>query len=73
MVDHEVRNGQHWRHVKRASEYEIIEADGSFQCCGDLDDEPVVVYRSLTTGMTYVRPLEEFCDGRFVKIKDADD
>ena len=72
-LEHGLQNGQHWRHVKRGSTYEIVEWDGSFQCSGDMDQEPVVIYRVLNGTATYVRPLDEFCDGRFVKVKDADD
>jgi hypothetical protein len=36
------------------------------------DDDHWMVYRSIDTGAVHVRPAEEFCDGRFERVADAD-
>lgn len=54
-----------YKHVKTNHLYEMI--------CSDAVDEPtiepVVVYRALDTGVTWVRPHAEFFDGRFVLVE----
>lgn len=57
---------QHYRHVKSGGEYQVI-ANGYIEATM----EKAVVYQSVKTGMTFVRPYEEFHDGRFEPINDA--
>lgn len=49
-----------YKHVKTKGEYEIV-------CFANLESpvRPVVVYRNLVTQEVWVRPSEEFFDGRF--------
>ena len=57
-----------WRHIKRRTEYIEI-GRGKAQVAGRiLDDEGVVIYRG-DDGSLWVRPIEEFEDGRFAKIE----
>jgi hypothetical protein len=69
MCEREVPSKQlqyNWRHKKRGTTYRVV-AQGlsqistyeSFQ-----DGQEVVIYQS-TDGNWYVRPLDEFYDGRF--------
>lgn len=68
--------GTTYRHVMSHGEYEIVsvgkmQAKGWFCYDDEVDQEikcdmhEVVIYRSLTDGMVWVRPREEFMDGRF--------
>lgn len=63
--------GSKWRHKKRGTTYEIIAEGVSLQCSNDptfealFEDDDWVVYRADATGAVYVRPTEEFLDGRF--------
>lgn len=63
--------GQHYRHIKRKTLYVVIEI-ASFQCSHfdgiELDNEPVVVYKSVDTGDVYVRPMYEFMDQKRFKL-----
>ena len=55
------------RHVKRGSEYTIV-ALGKMQCAEPISDmAEVVIYRG-DAGQFWVRPKEEFADGRFERI-----
>lgn len=51
--------GTRWWH-RKGGEYEVL-------CVAlrEADLSPQVVYKSLATGDAYIRPLAEFCDGRF--------
>jgi hypothetical protein len=55
-----------WRHKKRGTHYEIVSA-GSISLSGTplLDGDSVVIYRCKEDGRYWVRPTEEFHDGRF--------
>lgn len=70
------------RHKKRGSTYEVIgtgkmqaedwhdiarDADGS-ACGPSVDMREVTIYRSEDDGQLWVRPIEEFNDGRFSAI-----
>lgn len=60
--------GEHWRHVKRRSTYHIV-AVGTMQSAQpNWDYQTVVIYRSNKDGSTWVRSLDEFRDGRFVRV-----
>lgn len=54
--------GSKWRHLKGGA-YEIVT-----NARNEATLEAVVVYRDEIVGMTWVRPLAEFIDGRFTKI-----
>jgi hypothetical protein len=54
--------GSRWRHRKGAL-YEVV---SNARLEGTL--EAVVVYRDEAVGMTWVRPLSEFIDGRFTAL-----
>ena len=59
--------GQRFTHKKRGSTYTVI-GIGYLQTRHDfLDDEEVVIYQE-PSGILWVRPLTEFCDGRFEAV-----
>lgn len=51
------------RHKGRGTQYQVIGA-GTFQASDDLDEAPVTIYRG-ADGAVWVRPTDEFNDGRF--------
>jgi hypothetical protein len=63
-----------YRHKKRGIVYEVITDSASLQCSTDpaferlFEDDTWTVYRSVDTGAIYVRPTEEFNDGRFEAV-----
>lgn len=65
-----------WRHKKRGTVYEIVTSLASLQCScapgveADFEDDTFTVYRNVKTGAFYVRPTEEFMDGRFERVDD---
>lgn len=58
-----------YTHVKTGNLYEVIDSDAKEERTCD----SVVVYQSLETGKTWVRPKDEFFDGRFVPAKTIKD
>lgn len=55
-------------HVKRGSRYEKIGV-AELQCTRPVvEGVPMVVYRSISDGRLWVRPEQEFNDGRFRKV-----
>ena len=66
--------GERYRHKKRGRVYEVITDAASVQCAtmpeieDVFDDDTWTVYRDVVTGSWYVRPTEEFLDGRFELI-----
>ena len=54
-----------YRHEKTGGLYYVI-TEATLETTGEL----VVVYRSISDGHDWVRPADEFFDGRFVKIED---
>lgn len=50
-----------WKHVRTGGLYEVLVADARIEATL----EPVVVYKSMTDGVVWVRPVAEFMDGRF--------
>ncbi len=63
-----------WRHKKRGTVYEILSDKASLQCSAASDFEEMfeghdwTVYRNIKTGAIWVRPTEEFMDGRFEHV-----
>lgn len=60
--------GEHWRHVKRGSTYHIVCVATMQSSQRAWDHEITVVYRSNDDGRSWVRTLDEFMDGRFVRV-----
>lgn len=68
--------GEVWIHSKTRGEYEII-ALAKMQTKNELDMLECVVYKSLETGLVWVRPLVDFLEiideenntQRFVRVK----
>lgn len=60
-----------WRHLKRGTTYQIIGiAKLQTALTGGLADETeMVVYANEVTGKMSVRSVDEFCDGRFERVK----
>jgi hypothetical protein len=57
------------RHKKRKSEYQVVHsALMQTAQCPVLDDAVVVVYRDALNNW-YVRPVQEFKDGRFEELQ----
>lgn len=66
-----------WRHKKRGTTYEVLSKAATLQCSAApafesmFEDDRWTVYRSLKTGAIYVRPTEEFLDGRFEMLAES--
>jgi hypothetical protein len=59
-----IRSGQLWRHTKTGWNYRIV-------CLGlnEADQVPVVCYQATHgVGPVWVRPMDEFLDGRFERV-----
>jgi hypothetical protein len=54
----------YYRHLKTGGLYTIV-----CIACEEATECPVVVYRSQQDHRTWTRPLEEFMDGRFQKVR----
>lgn len=67
-------DGPLWRHRERGSDYEVVDHDASLQCSSapeierHFEGKTFTVYRSQETGKIFLRPTDEFMDGRFEKI-----
>jgi hypothetical protein len=55
---------ERWRHKKRGTAYEIITREAIIEAT----ETPAVVYRCLADATVWVRPAEEFFDGRFERV-----
>ena len=58
--------GSRWGHVKRGGTYVVIDngvIEATLTAC--------VIYKADADGTTWVRPLSEFMDGRFLEIEAA--
>ena len=62
-MNEEPATGSRWRHVKRGTTYTV---EGT--CVIESTMQTGVIYRAHHDGTTWVRPLSEFVDGRFVQI-----
>lgn len=56
-----------YRHKKRGTTYEII-GFGTMQIINSLDGTKVVIYKDVDNGSLWVRPEDEFFDGRFEEV-----
>lgn len=63
MADRKPYAGMKVRHIKGGEDYSVVAV-----ALIESTLAPVVVYRARKTGKHWVRPLDEFCDGRFVGI-----
>lgn len=69
--------GTRWRHKVRGLCYRIISDTACLQCATAVEFEEKfegehwIVYQSEVTGHVWVRPREEFLDGRFEQIEQA--
>lgn len=67
-----------YRHKKRGTVYEIVTDYASLQCSADpvferrFEDDTWTVYRNVKTGAVWVRPTEEFHDGRFERLPEVE-
>lgn len=59
-----------WRHVKRGSEYVVL-ARGELQSsAGPIPEGTrLITYQGTDDGRVWVRPVDEFEDGRFVPVE----
>lgn len=63
-----MENNAKYRHVKRGTEYTVL-GEATVQAGRGIHDyDTVVVYRD-ESGELWVRPREEFYDGRFEEVK----
>ena len=53
-----------YRHKKTGGAYEILHGQAS-EAFFEADMTPAIIYRSLEDGKIWVRPKDEFYDGRF--------
>lgn len=71
-------SGTFWRHKKRGTIYEVVAEGAAFQWSEApdvehaLEDVDLVIYRDIRSTAHYVRPLHEFCDGRFERVETAE-
>ena len=58
-----------WRHVKRGTFYLVLHVGELQASAGPLvagEGTTMVVYRGIDDGKIWIRPVAEFCDGRFI-------
>ena len=65
-----------YRHKKRGTVYEILTTEALMQCATrehlerEFESKFFTVYRSVESRHVWVRPTEEFMDGRFEELRD---
>lgn len=63
--------GSRWQHVARGTYYTVINHGTLLVVALDgarYDNEHVTIYESETDHSVWVRPLDEFLDGRFTRV-----
>jgi hypothetical protein len=65
-VDTEIEVLSRWRH-RKGGEYTVVAVARI-----EADLMPVIVYQSEKDGSVWVRPIDEFEDGRFTQLDDGD-
>jgi hypothetical protein len=71
-----LRVGQKWRHKKRGGLYTIVSDNAGLQCASApeleeaFEDCALAVYQHELGGY-YVRPVDEFLDGRFELVSEG--
>jgi hypothetical protein len=61
----------YWKHVKRGTIYREVCRAGTLQASDPVKDGDVLVTYENVEGQVFHRRLEEFEDGRFVKVEPA--
>ena len=68
-----------WRHKKRGTVYDVLFDSAGMQCASApdfesmFDDAHWTVYQNVKTGAIWIRPTEEFLDGRFERVTEDSD
>lgn len=61
-IRHEI-TGSRWTHLKTGGTYTVVGA-----CRIEATNEPAYLYQHDASGTVWARPMDEFLDGRFVRI-----
>ena len=72
MIDEDrtIEDARRVRHLKRGIEYEVVGRASVHAMHAIEEDDTVVVYRAIGGHALYVRPVDEFEDGRFEVIQE---
>lgn len=63
-----------WKHLKRGGYYNVFTHSAKLQASSHQDvedrlkDTLFTIYADVFTGDVYIRPTDEFIDGRFVRV-----
>lgn len=70
QMKNRVEIGSYWKHYKKNNSIYIVVDIGRLQVnLPHLDNKWVVIYKDKNTGDLWIRPIEDFLDGRFTKIE----
>lgn len=81
MTNRVVANGQIWRHKKTGNEYEVVDVEAMVQVSSfpeltrepyDLENAAWIAYRPVNGYRLFFRLQDEFLDGRFTFVRNAD-